>query len=173
MSGRGIIARASCALLAAISVLLPRVASTAQPGARPCARCAIWNQPQRPFRIYGNTYYVGVRSLSSILVTSDQGHILIDGDLPQSAPQIAEGFRFTRSRTYPNALQDFARSFTTLEKLPCDILLTPHPEASDFWDRMKRRDAGDQTALVDPGACRAYAERSRAALARRVAQEAD
>ncbi len=103
----------------------------------------------------------------------EAGHCLHIVYADSLTPVSAEGFHFTRNQTYPNALQDFARSFTTLEKLPCDILLTPHPEASDFWDRMKRRDAGDQTALVDPGACRAYAERSRAALARRVAQEAD
>ncbi len=53
-----------------------------------CTNCAVWNQPHAPLRIYGNTYFVGVNGLSSILITSDQGHILIDGALPESAPQI-------------------------------------------------------------------------------------
>jgi metallo-beta-lactamase class B len=53
-----------------------------------CDMCAEWDQAQAPFRIYGNTYYVGVAGLSAILVTGPQGHVLIDGDLPQSAPLI-------------------------------------------------------------------------------------
>jgi metallo-beta-lactamase class B len=63
-----------------------------------CERCDAWNQEQAPFQIFGNTYYVGVRGLSSVLVTSPDGHVLIDGALPQSAPLIARhvkqlGFR--------------------------------------------------------------------------------
>jgi metallo-beta-lactamase class B len=54
-----------------------------------CERCEAWNQEQAPFQIFGNTYYVGVRGLSAVLVTSPDGHVLIDGALPQSAPLIA------------------------------------------------------------------------------------
>src|SRR5215471_11246801 len=58
----------------------------------------IWNAPQDPFRIYGDTYFVGTHGLSSILITSKTGHVLIDSDLPESVPQIADhikklGFR--------------------------------------------------------------------------------
>jgi metallo-beta-lactamase class B len=52
-----------------------------------------WNTPQTPFRIFGDTYYVGTAGLSSILITSDAGHILIDGALPQSAQLIAANIR--------------------------------------------------------------------------------
>src|SRR5262249_11540441 len=45
------------------------------------------------FRVYGNTYYVGVRGLSSILITSGGGHVLIDGDLQESVPKIAASIR--------------------------------------------------------------------------------
>jgi metallo-beta-lactamase class B len=58
-----------------------------------CKVCADWNATQAPFRIHGSTYYVGVRGLSSILITSDRGHILIDGDLPESVPKIAASIR--------------------------------------------------------------------------------
>jgi metallo-beta-lactamase class B len=58
-----------------------------------CAACPEWNRPQQPFRIYGNTYYVGPRGLSSILITSKAGHVLIDGALPESVPQIAANIR--------------------------------------------------------------------------------
>ena len=54
-----------------------------------CPQCETWNQDQVPFQIFGNTYYVGTRGLSSVLVTSPAGHVLIDGALPQSAPLIA------------------------------------------------------------------------------------
>jgi metallo-beta-lactamase class B len=47
-----------------------------------------WTQPQKPFRIYGNTYYVGTHGLSAVLIASPQGLVLIDGTLPQNAGQI-------------------------------------------------------------------------------------
>jgi metallo-beta-lactamase class B len=54
-----------------------------------CDSCAEWNTEHQPFRIFGNTYYVGPEGLSSVLITSTAGHVLIDGALPQSAPLIA------------------------------------------------------------------------------------
>ena len=58
-----------------------------------CKSCAVWNTPQVPFRIYGNSHYVGPHGLSSVLVTSDAGHVLIDGALAESAPLIAANIR--------------------------------------------------------------------------------
>jgi metallo-beta-lactamase class B len=52
-----------------------------------------WNVHAKPSRVYGNTYYVGTQALSSILVTSDQGHVLIDGALTESAAMIAANIR--------------------------------------------------------------------------------
>lgn len=48
-----------------------------------------WVEPVEPFRVIGNIYYVGSKGLSSFLVTSDEGHVLIDGGLPQNAELIA------------------------------------------------------------------------------------
>ena len=53
-----------------------------------CESCPAWNGDRAPFRVFGNTYYVGTAGLSSILITSGEGHVLIDGGLPQSAPLI-------------------------------------------------------------------------------------
>jgi metallo-beta-lactamase class B len=53
-----------------------------------CANCESWNLPQEPFRIYGNTWYVGPAALSSILIETEDGLILVDGGLPQSAALI-------------------------------------------------------------------------------------
>ncbi len=54
---------------------------------------ATWTQPQKPFRIYGNTYYVGSHGLSAILITSPEGHVLIDGTLPENASMIESNIR--------------------------------------------------------------------------------
>ncbi|MFL5575667.1 MAG: subclass B3 metallo-beta-lactamase [Gemmatimonadaceae bacterium] len=295
-------------LLLALLAVLPPAALRAQTGdsaaARPstpnCPNCAAWNAPQPPFRVFGNTYYVGTHGLSALLVTSSAGHVLIDGALPESAPAIlanvralgfrvedvklilnshvhfdhagglaelqrrsgavvaasapsaevlergtsgpddpqygilpaiapiasvrvvadgetvhvgplaltahltpghthggttwswrscegercedlvyadsqtpvsAEGFLFTRSAAYPGALADFAKGLAVLDRLPCGILLTPHPDASGLWARLARRDAGDANALVDPSACRRYAASARERLAQRVERE--
>ena len=78
------------ATFALILAVAPGVAETM---ATQCASCAAWNAPQTPFRIYGNTYYVGTHELSAILIASSQGSVLIDGDLAESAPQIADHIR--------------------------------------------------------------------------------
>jgi metallo-beta-lactamase class B len=263
-----------------------------------CSSCAEWNRPQTPFGIFGNTYYVGTHGLSSILITSDAGNVLIDGDLPESAGQImanvrslgfriqdvkiivnshvhfdhaggiaelqrhsgarvyaspwsadvmrtgsvahddpqygvispissvknvvdlhdgetlklghisltahmtpghtlggtswtwrsceadvcyemvyadsltpvsAPGFHFTE---HAQLLHDFEKSFTFLETTPCDILLTPHPEASDLWERIEgHRRATEPDPLVDRTACRRLAEKARDQLAVREHEE--
>jgi len=65
-----------------------------EPDARyECERCDEWNEPHEPFRVHGNTWYVGMDGLSSILIESDDGLILIDGGLPQSAARIDANIR--------------------------------------------------------------------------------
>lgn len=58
-----------------------------------CTYCNDWNQPQEPFQIFGNTWYVGTAGLGAILVVTDEGLVLIDGALSQSAGLIAENIR--------------------------------------------------------------------------------
>jgi metallo-beta-lactamase class B len=259
-----------------------------------CAPCADLNVPQQPFRVFGNTWYVGTHGLSAILITSPAGHVLIDGALPESAPLVlanvralgfrltdvrlilnshahfdhaggiaalarasgarvaataasarwlmrgasgpddpqyglagpypavpnvetiadgdtvrvgplalvahltaghtpggttwtwrscdrdrcldlvyadsqtpvsADGFSFAHNATYPNVVADFEHGFAELERLPCDVLLTPHPGASQLFERVANG------SLVDREACRRYAAAGRAALAHRLATE--
>jgi metallo-beta-lactamase class B len=259
-----------------------------------------WLEPQEPVRLLGNTYYVGTRGLASILITSDEGHVLIDGGLMDSAPLIAqnieklgfklqdvrtivhshahydhvgglaelqrltgaevvssksgakalrlgrggtddpqhevaepfpaiehvsvvndgetlqvghvaitghytpghtpggmswtwysceklkcanfvyadsltavsdEGFRYSGDPRYAGAKADFNWSFYIVRNLFCDILLTPHPEASNLWGRLAEREAGKRDALYDTGACRAYSNRARRAFEERLARE--
>ena len=58
-----------------------------------CSNCEDWNRPQEPFRLYGNTWYVGTAGLSSILIETESGLILVDGALPQSAVMIDANIR--------------------------------------------------------------------------------
>lgn len=62
-------------------------------GSANAAPPAHWTQPQQAFKLFGNTYYVGTRGLSALLITSDQGHVLIDTGLPQSAELIEANIR--------------------------------------------------------------------------------
>ena len=89
-----------CILVVFFLGILPSVSPplSGQYSKSDCPSCKVWNQPQEAFPIYGNTYYVGTHGLSSILITSPAGHVLIDGALPESAEQVrnhisALGFR--------------------------------------------------------------------------------
>jgi metallo-beta-lactamase class B len=257
-----------------------------------------WNAPQKPFRIYGNTWYVGPYGLSSVLLDTGHGLALFDGDLPQSAPMIeanlralgfhvrdikwifnshahadhaggiaalqrdsgaqvlasaagahamalggadradpqygdapdyppvrqvrvlrdgevvqlgdvaitahytpghtpgstswtwtscadgrclhmvyadsltaisAPGFRFSDD---PRRVAAFRQAIATVAALPCDILLTPHPDASGFWQKVARRKSDTDVApLIDANACRAYAAPATEKLDAKLVQE--
>lgn len=281
--------------------LLPLILATnlwAQPSS--AQQRTVWNEPQKPFQVYGNTYYVGTHNIAAILVTSPQGHVLIDAALPESVPQItahirelgfrvediklilnshvhddhaggiaemqrlsgarvaaspwtanvmkkgevprsdpqfgtgtpipkvakvellkdgqslkigpiemtahftgghtpggtswtwksceqercvnlvyadsltavsADDFYFTSSRAYPTGLADLQRSIRWVETVPCDILLTPHPEFSNLWQRLDAR-ATNPRAMVAPDAREGLLVRTRERLERRLAAEA-
>ena len=58
-----------------------------------------WTEPFPPFRIAGNLYYVGSKGLANYLITTQQGHILINSDLEANVPLIQKsieklGFKF-------------------------------------------------------------------------------
>lgn len=78
-----------------LSLLLAATLAAAPADTAPirCDNCEEWNLPHAPFRLFGNSYYVGVDGLSSVLVVGKNGMILIDGALPQSAPRIAANIR--------------------------------------------------------------------------------
>ena len=64
------------------------------------AQNADWTEPFPPFRIAGNLYYVGSKGLANYLITTPQGHILINSDLEANVPLIQAsieklGFKFT------------------------------------------------------------------------------
>lgn len=49
---------------------------------------ANWKAPTEPFRIIDNVYYVGTAGLGSYLFVTPEGDILLDGTIPEAAPQI-------------------------------------------------------------------------------------
>jgi metallo-beta-lactamase class B len=281
--------------------LLGWTAQASPPNPPACTICDAWGAPQTPFRIYGNTYYVGVHGLSSLLIDSGKGLMLIDGDLPQSPPQIvahikalgfdpaniklilnshahfdhagginelqhltgapvlasawsakvmraggvgredpqygvpapidpiehvrvvrdgqtvrlgnlaitahytpghtpggtswtwmscesgrclnmvyadslnavsAPGFLFSHNTSYPQALSDFEKSFAVVSALPCDILLTPHPDVSDTLGKWQRREQGAAPdPFIDSNACLTFVAKARQDLAARVEKE--
>jgi metallo-beta-lactamase class B len=265
-----------------------------------CPRCAEWNAPLDPVRLFGNTYYVGTAGLSSVLITSARGHILLDGGLPQSAEEIDRhirrlGFRTEDVRLIVNShghfdhaggihalaaasgaavaasasgadalkrgenttddpqyafghesnefppvgkvrvvrdgetlrvgslaitahltpghtpgsttwtwkscegsrcldivyadsinavsadefkysgdparVAAFRKSIELVGALPCDVMVSVHPEFTHLRDKMTRKAAGDENAFIDPLACRTYAADAMRALDRRLAQE--
>ena len=48
-------------------------------------------QPAEPFRIAGNFYYVGANDVAAFLLTGPEGHVVIDGGYPSTAPMIMAG----------------------------------------------------------------------------------
>jgi metallo-beta-lactamase class B len=61
--------------------------------AQACAGRDGWSDAAPPARIFGNTYYVGTCGISVLLVTSPQGHVLIDGATAQAVPSILANIR--------------------------------------------------------------------------------
>jgi metallo-beta-lactamase class B len=105
-----------------LTLMLPGIAAAAETSS--CGNCAVWNAPQKPFQIFGNTYYVGPHGLNAILITSDSGHVLIDGALPESAAQTAThirelGFRLEDVKLILNSHVHFdhAGGITELQRL--------------------------------------------------------
>lgn len=86
-------------------------------------------------------------------------------------------YRYTGGGGQPNVVDRFRASIARMASLPCDILVTTHPSASGFAEKLKTRTAkglkpgapGDP--FIDPGACKAYAERATKGLDDRVRSE--
>lgn len=294
--------RVSIALLVLV-VSAPRGdAQLVADAAKECDACVAWNAPQQPFPVFGDTYYVGTAELSAILIAGDEGLLLLDAALPQSAPLIerniaalgfavadirlivsshthfdhvggiaafaraasgatvaaspraaealragkpnpddpqftiagndfpavpdvrvvrdgetltignvrltahftpghtpgsttwswrscedarclnvvyadslnpvsADEFRFSGGAGTPSIVDAFRESIRTVEALPCDVLLSPHPGFFGMQEKLQRRSAGEADVFVDADACRAYAGAARTRLEQRLATE--
>jgi metallo-beta-lactamase class B len=45
-------------------------------------------EPAEPFRIAGNFYYVGANDVAAFLIAGPEGHVVLDGGYPSTAPMI-------------------------------------------------------------------------------------
>jgi metallo-beta-lactamase class B len=50
-----------------------------------------WTRPFPPFKLIGNVYWVGTYDLSTYLITTDAGHILINTGFVETVPEIKKG----------------------------------------------------------------------------------
>jgi len=83
----------------------------------------------------------------------------------------AEGRRFSGNPLYPQAQADIERSIALVEALPCDVLVSAHPEFGGLWEKKARQAALGDAAFIDPNACRSYAATAREWLAKTLASE--
>jgi len=96
-----------------------------------------WFAPFPAHRVIGNVYYVGSKDLASYLITTPEGHILID--------------------SYPKIAVDFARTFDVLKTLPCDVFLGAHGGYYAMIEKYDRAQKGaEANPFVDPEGYRAY-----------------
>lgn len=95
-----------------------------------------WSRPTEPFRIVGNVYWVGTYDLSSYLITSPDGHIVINTGLPDSVAQIRAnieklGFRIADVKilTATHAHWDHVAGLAALKKLTGASVYMSAPDA--------------------------------------------
>ncbi len=95
-----------------------------------------WSRPTEPFRIVGNVYWVGTHDLSSYLITSPEGHIVINTGLADSVSQIRSnieelGFRVSDVKilTATHAHWDHVAGLAALKKLTGASVYMSAPDA--------------------------------------------
>jgi metallo-beta-lactamase class B len=81
-------------LLGALAAMAAGALSFAPAGSADLApQYAAMNQPLAPFKIADNLYYVGASDVTSYLIVTREGLILLDGGFEQTAPQILANIR--------------------------------------------------------------------------------
>lgn len=77
----------------------------------------------------------------------------------------APGYRLAYNPRRPRIVEEYRHTFEVVRGLPCDLLLTPHAEASG-WDYADRGNPHPR-----PTTCRAYADAAERALAGELARQ--
>lgn len=85
----------------------------------------------------------------------------------------APGYRLLDHPQRPDLIEEFRASFATIRALPCDLLLTPHPQASQMFERLDVVAAAQVSGMkpVESGTCQRYAGRAEVALEQQIAQQ--
>lgn len=99
--------------------------------AQPDEASRAMNGPVKPYRVIANIYYVGASDVSSFLITTANGHILLDGGFLETVPQIKQnlaqlGFRLEDIKILLNshAHYDHAGGLAELKRLTGATLMT-------------------------------------------------
>jgi len=80
--------------------------------------------------------------------------------------------RYADDASHPKRVEQFRRSIAKIRGMPCDILTTAHPDASDFLGRAMQDVSGrDPKGLVDTMACRRLADQATQTLNSELADE--
>lgn len=117
---------------------------------------ASWTEPLEPFRIAGNLYYVGTAELSSYLITTPAGHILLDAPMEENVPHLLHsieslGFDAGEIEILINshAHFDHAGGFSRIKEISGARLLISAPDA-ELLERGGRDDFafGDSAAFT-------------------------
>ena len=118
-----------------------------------------WSRPTEPFRIVGNVYWVGTYDLSSYLITSPDGHIVINTGLPDSVAQIRAnieklGFRIADVKilTATHAHWDHVAGLAALKKMTGASVYMSAPDADvlESGGKTDFRWGKDPTSWFDP-----------------------
>jgi metallo-beta-lactamase class B len=106
------------------------------------------NRPVEPFKIIGNVYYVGASDVTSYLITTTQGHILLGAGFIETVPQIKAnitklGFKLEDIKILlvDQSHYDHCGGLAEIKRLTKARLLASPPDAailedggkSDFW----------------------------------------
>lgn len=115
-----------------------------------------WDKPSPPFRIYGNSYYVGTCGITAILITGSDGHILIDSGTEAGADVVVEnirglGFslRDVKLLLHSHEHFDHVAGFAKLQELS-DARLLASPEAAPVLRTGITADIDPQAGMHEP-----------------------
>lgn len=118
-----------------------------------------WTRPFPPFRIVGNVYWVGSYDLSTYLITTPEGHILINTGVGETAKQIKAsveqlGFKLddTKILTATHGHYDHAAGFAELKRMTGARLIVSEPdkELYESGGKMDFRFGDTLSARFDP-----------------------
>lgn len=117
------------------------------------------NRPVEPFKIIGNVYYVGASDVTSYLITTPKGHILIDSGFSETVPQIKAniaklGFKLedVKILLINHAHYDHCGGLAEIKKLTNARLFASPPDAKVLEDGGKSdfRFGGDSNFSFAP-----------------------
>jgi metallo-beta-lactamase class B len=117
-----------------------------------------WNQPFAPFHVIGNIHYVGAAGVSSFLITTPAGSILLDGGLPETAPLVQKGIselgfgvRDIKFLLNSHAHFDHAGGLAALKKASGAQLVASRGDAASLRAGSPRQPAVAVDRIVDDG----------------------